>query len=137
MPATIKIRWAVIRRIAGARDSDAEHGLHRVPRDRHEAVDLRFVDDQRRREEDRVAGRGMRAGHGPHARDDTALGHLLLDARPDLLVEREAALARPVLDQLDKRSFTLDKKIGPLRLLGLSSTSSTAARRPLPPRMSP
>src|SRR5881397_2582256 len=101
MPATIKIRWAVIRRIAGARDSDAEHGLHRVPRDRHEAVDLRFVDDQRRREEDRVADRGMRAGHGPHARDDTAFGHLLLDARPDLLVEREAALARPVLDQLD------------------------------------
>src|SRR5439155_10996463 len=37
----------------------------------------------------------------PHARDDAALGHLLLDARPDLLVGGEAALARAVLDQLD------------------------------------
>src|ERR671937_555794 len=101
MPATIKIRWAVIRRIAGARDSDAEDGFHRVARHRHEPVDLRLADDERRREEDRVARRGMRAGHRAHARDDAALGHLLLDARPDLLVRGKAALARSLFDQLD------------------------------------
>src|SRR5260370_36408610 len=93
MAARIRIRWAVISRTEGA-PSAAEHGLDRVARDRDDPVDLGRRHHQGRREEDHLAALD--------ARDQPALGHLRLDAGPDLRLGREERLRAPVLDELER-----------------------------------
>jgi hypothetical protein len=78
-----------------------EHDVGRFARHADHPLDLRFGDDERRREEDGVARRGIGAGGRARPRHHAALQHLGLEARGHPAVGGEVPLGRLVLDELD------------------------------------
>src|SRR5215475_1744298 len=101
----MRMRWAVMRRIAPS--LDAEDGLDGVPRGRDDAVHLRRRHDQGRRQEDLFARRRVLARRRADAGHEAPLHHLRLNARTHLAVGREIPFAATILYELDRRQQSL------------------------------